>query len=201
MKREIHPHPAVVKPVATNDITDVRQWLQTQAAAHGLVWLLAHADDGVIWGRVNHGQLITSYEAAQNDNDAKKVCPPLRVETLQQARLFAAHGELLLWRDGDNVWHARLIRDAKNGESADWDEAFDEPQLLWGTHGRYLSSNFTLLEDGAQGLRHAVPQKLSLGANHEAKPPHLMVRHYINKDGFTRIVVSRLVDLKQESTS
>jgi CRISPR-associated protein (TIGR03984 family) len=196
MKREIRPHPAVVEPIATDNITDVKQWLQTQAATYGLVWLLAHADDGVIWGRVTNGQVITSHDAAQNDNEAKKVCPPLRLETLQQARLFAVHGELLLWRDGDNAWHARLIRDAQNGESTEWNEAFDEPQLLWGTHGRHLSSDFTLLEDGAQGLRHAVPRKLPLDASRETIPPRLIVRHYTNKDGFTRIVASRLVDLK-----
>lgn len=196
MKREIRIHPAVVEPIAADNITDVKQWLQTQATTHGLVWLLAHADDGVIWGRVTNRQLVTSHDAAQNDNEAKKVCSPLRIETLQQARLFAEHGELLLWCDGDNVWHARLIRDARTGESTEWDEAFDEPQLLWGTHGKHLSSDFTLLEDGAQGLRHTVPRKIPLDANREATPPRLFVRHYINKDGFTRIVASRLVDLK-----
>lgn len=197
MRREIQPHPAVVEPITTDDITDVQQWLQTQAATYSLVWLLAHADDGVIWGRIENGQLLTSHDAAQNDDEAKKVCPPLLIKTLQQARLFAAHGELLLWRDGDNVWNARLIRDAKNGESIDWDEAFDEPQMLWGTHGKHLSFNFTLLEDGAQGgLRHAVPCALPLGTDHKTTPPCLRVRHYINKDGFTRIVASRLVDLK-----
>jgi CRISPR-associated protein (TIGR03984 family) len=196
MKREIQDHPAVVESITADNITDVKQWLQTQATTCGLVWLLAHADDGVIWGHMLAGQLLTSYDAAQNDNEARRICPRLRIETLQQARLFATHAELLLWRDGDNACHARLIRDAKTGESTEWDEAFEEPQLLWGTHGKHLPSDFTLLEDGAQGLRHAVPQRLSLGANREATPPRLFVRHYINKLGFTRIVASRLLDLK-----
>lgn len=196
MKREIQAQPAVVESIAADNITDVKQWLQTQATTYDLVYLLAHADDGVIWGRFTNGQLITSHDAAQNDSDARPICSRLRIETLQHARLFAIHAELLLWRDGQNACHARLIRDAKTGESAEWDEAFDEPQLLWGTHGKHLLSNFTLLEDGAQGLRHAVPQPLSLDANRETTPPRLFIRHYINKAGFTRIVASRLVDLK-----
>jgi CRISPR-associated protein (TIGR03984 family) len=195
MRREIKPHPAVVECIPTDSINDVKEWLQTQAATHELKWLLAHADDGVIWGKVENRSLLTS------DTVAPEVSPPLRSETLQQARLFAEHAELLLWCDGDNQWHARLIRQPADGETPTFTDAIDEPQLLWGTHGEHRNG-FTLLRDGAQGLRHAVPVELPLGQNHEAKPPRLWVRHYLQDDenGFTRIVASRLVDLKEEDT-
>jgi len=192
MKREIRPDPAFVETIAAENINDVKGWLQRQAGQHKLKWLLAHADDGVIWGKVNdNGQLITS------DSVASEVSPPLRAATLQQARLFSEDAELLLWRDGDNQWHARLIRKAANGETPTFTEAIDEPQMLWGTHGEYRN-RFTLLRDGAQGLRHAVPMELPLGRNSETTPPRLWVRHYLHKDdnGFTRIVASRLVELK-----
>jgi hypothetical protein len=47
-----------------------------------------------------------------------------------------------------------------------------------------------------------VPKQLPLGPNHETNPPVLWVRHYLHDDenGFTRIVASRLVDLKEEDT-
>ncbi len=191
MKREIKSHPAVVESIAVDSISDVKDWLQSQAVTYKLKWLLAHADDGVIWGKVENGQLLTS------DTVAAQVSPPLRTETLQQARLFAEHAELLLWRDGDNQWHARLIRQPADGETPTFTEAIDEPQMLWGTHGEYRNG-FTLLRDGAQGLRHAVPMELPLGQNHETKAPCLWVRHYLQEDenGFTRIVASRLFDLK-----
>ncbi|GBC77431.1 hypothetical protein HRbin08_00909 [bacterium HR08] len=193
MKREIQSHPAVVESIAVESISDVKAWLQTQAVRYKLKWLLAHADDGVIWGELRNGQLVTS------DSVAPEVSPPLRTETLWQARLFATHAELLLWRDGDNQWHARLIRDALKGETPAFTDAIDEPQLLWGTHGEHRNG-FTLLRDGAQGLRHAVPMELPLGKNNEADPPRLWVRHYLREDqnGFTRIVASRLLDLRQE---
>ena len=39
---------------------DPSGWLVTQARTHGLRFLLAHADDGVIWGRVDGTVLVTS---------------------------------------------------------------------------------------------------------------------------------------------
>jgi CRISPR-associated protein (TIGR03984 family) len=144
------------------------------------------------------GRLMTSHEAGRGNAEAEAACPALRAATLQQARLFAPHAEMLLWRDGDNAWHARLIRDLPSDEStaaAAWHDAFDEPQLLWGTHGRHLPGGFTLLADGAQGLRHAVPMALPLGLGGAATPPRLVVRHYLNTDGFARVVASRLVGL------
>ncbi|HMX29363.1 MAG TPA: CRISPR-associated protein Csx19, partial [Blastocatellia bacterium] len=138
---------------------NLHTWLQEEAKEHELEYLLAHADDGVIWGKVeSNGTLITSGEAAKGNPIAECICPPLRLRTLQQARLFGKDAELLLWRDGDNVFHARLIADNESG--ADWLEAYDEAQLLWGTQKAKngdLPHGFTLLEDGAQGLRHAVP--------------------------------------------
>lgn len=196
MKREIQLHPAVVEPVAVDNVSEVRDWLQRQAAAYVLKWLLAHADDGVIWGRVDNGQFITS------DSVAPDISPPLRHETLQQARLFAHHAELLLWRDGDNIWYARLIRDAKNDEATTWDEAIDEPQILWGTDPQPPTNGFTLMSDGAQGLCHAVPHSVSGMFNEQTRPLRLWLRHYVQEDesGFTRIVASRLFDLSMESS-
>jgi CRISPR-associated protein (TIGR03984 family) len=191
MKREIKPHPAVVECIPTDSINDVKEWLQTQASTHKLKWLLAHADDGVIWGKVENGSLLTS------DTVAPEVSPPQRAETQQQGRLFAGNAELLLWRNGDNQWHARLIRLSADGEAPTFIDAINEPQMLWGTHGEHRNG-FTLLCDGAQGLCHAVPIELPLGQNHETKPPRLWVRHYLQDDdnGFTRIAASRLFDLR-----
>ncbi|MCI0694047.1 CRISPR-associated protein Csx19 [candidate division KSB1 bacterium] len=199
MKRIIQElQPALMDTISYDGTNDVKAWLVKQAEVYKLKWLLAHADDGVIWGRIDGKQLITSHEAAKGNAVAEKACPELRVETLQQARLFAEHAELLLWRNGDNVWHARLIRDAQAGEKVGWDESFDELQLLWGTNGKHLhfddeKEDFTLLEDGAQGLRHAVPIKLTLGEKGVTTPPRLRVRHYLVKEDFARVAVSRLV--------
>ncbi len=203
MKRTIERRPGVAETgMNVEGLPAAADWLRQQAVAHQLVWLLAHADDGVIWGRLDGGRLLTSHEAAQGDERALACCPPLREETLQQARLFAQHAELLLWRDGDNAWHARLIRDAREGEPTTWDDALDERQMLWGTRGTPRPHGFTLLEDGAQGLRHAVPMQLPLAEGGKTRPPRLVVRHYLDKnDPFARIVASRLVGLEEEGLS
>jgi len=143
--------------------------------------------------------LITSSEI----DGAYDVSPSLRIETLQQARLFAPKGEILLWRDGDGNWNARLIRDAEDGEEAVWQEAVDEAQILWGTDGRVLSKGFTLMSNGAQGLRHVVPIEVNTKPGDLNRPLRLRVRHYIEEDdeGYARIVASRLMDITTESES
>jgi CRISPR-associated protein (TIGR03984 family) len=208
-------HPAIsAKPVAFPP-DDLIGWLAEQANTHQLPYLLAHATDGVIWGRLDeNGRLQTSYTAlhatqGQSDWDkyriktAKNSLPPLRPETLQQARLFGARAELYIWRDGDGEWNGRWLRDVADGEKPDWSESFDEPQLLWGTHGTRLEHGFTLLEDGAQGLYHAVPVEVALikEANGELKQPvQLNIRHYLAYDeqGQAYVAVSRLVEVKEE---
>lgn len=200
MRSTIASKPALSQQIAASELTDVKGWLQAKAIEYQLRWLLAHADDGVMWGKLDGGHLITSYDAVQADPEAQRVCPPLRLETLQQARFFAEHAELLLWRDGDNAWHARLISDSTNAQTAEWKDAIDEAHMLWGTDTRPLQHGFTLMSDGAQGLRHAVPLEVKGQFAEQKRPPRLVVRHYVKEDltGFTRIVASRLVALHME---
>jgi CRISPR-associated protein (TIGR03984 family) len=196
MKRAIKECRAVLRPVQV-ELQPSREWLQQQAREHGLKYLLAHADDGVIWGRLDGEVLRIARDAAGQHADALACSPPLRVETLQQARLFGELAELLVWRE-DAGWKARLIRDEAT-EQITWKEAIDEYQLLWGTHGTALEMDFTLFRDGAQGLRHAVPVVLAIGAaDVKAAPPRLLVRHYLADEDFARIVASRLVDLEPD---
>lgn len=211
-------NPAVVDPsIPTDELNsrakEIKVWLEERAKNYDLELLLAHADDGVIWGKIENNNLITSGEVikktllAQTSQEqaeldaAIEVCPELMTITLQQARLFSENAELLLWRDGDNIFQARLIRDVQGDEkeAAAWNESLDESQMLWGTHGTPLSDGFTLLRDGAQGLRHAVPIPVKLDAKDKGKvsPLYLTVRHYINKEGFARVVASRLVKLEK----
>lgn len=218
-RREItSKHPAVSVQVEGFPPDDLISWLAEQANTHKLPCLLAHATDGIIWGRVDeNGALYTSHQALKADkpdnidwNDwdkyriktAKNCLPPLRSETLQQARLFGATAELYIWRDGDGDWHSRWLRDVVDGETPDWSESFDEPQLLWGTYGTRLAHAFTLLEDGAQGLYHAVPIEAALikEANGELKQSvQLNIRHYLafDEQGQAYVAVSRLVEVKE----
>lgn len=202
MRQRITRQPALVQRIPIDGLTDAHVWLETKALDYRLTWLLAHADDGVIWGRLDGGHLTTSYDAAQGNSEALLVCPPLRLETIQQARLFAEQAELLLWRGGNKTWHARLIRNAKDGDTVEWQDAIDEPQILWGTDPLPLQHGFTLMRDGAQGLRHAVPLEVRDHSTEQSRPLRLDVRHYLKDDptGFTRIVASRLLALRQEET-
>lgn len=168
-------------------------WLKEQPTL-----LLAHADDGVIWGKVANSELITS------QNILPALSPELRAATLQQCRLFNHCGEWLIWRDG-SVFHARLVLDKEVKQDVVGIEAFDETQMLWGTyHDNTLShEGFTVVYEG-QGLRHAVPVEASEGCfgteideHKRFRPLRLTVRHYVEEDanGFARVTLSRLVKL------
>jgi CRISPR-associated protein (TIGR03984 family) len=184
MKREIKTAQVKLEPIlAPSPSQDVREWLQEQiAGAEGTLFLLAHADDGVIWGRVDDGTLVTAPET--------EFSPPLRMETLQSARLFSDAGEIYLWRDGDGVFHARALSD----DEGDPIEYYDEDQILWGNRVEASEGGFTQMSDGAQGLRHIVPIAVANpSGNH--RPLRLTVRHYLSEDdfGFVRVAHSRLV--------
>jgi CRISPR-associated protein (TIGR03984 family) len=196
MKREIKPCREVLQMLDVSTPLDPATWL-VQQAGNSECYLLAHADDGLIWGKVEKGVLTTSHDAARGTPYAE-VSPPLREVTLQTARLFNENGEILLWRDAEtSAWQARMIYSTNDEGEATFVEAIDERQLLWGNEVAAISDTFTLLSDSGQGLRHIAP----LAITADALPLRLRVRHLISEDktGFARITASRLVTLEENS--
>lgn len=163
------------------DIPDPLEAIQTQAALDRYTYLLAHSDDGVIWGFWDGSQLLLS------SDKFPAVSPPLRAETLWEARLFGDKAEWFLWRE-DSVWRGREIQDWQGNPG----QCYDEDQLLWGTLVEVSQPPFTLLREGEQGIRHAPPKPFTA-----PRSLHLRVRHYLAEDASGAIYVrlSRLVDL------
>lgn len=163
-------------------------WLADQARKYNLRYLLAHADDGVIWGRIDDAGLRTWHDTALQS-------PQLRAATLQQCRLFGPTAELLMWRDGAGR-NARLISDTGTNP----DEWIDEDHILWGSDIERIEDGFTLVRDGAQGMRHAVPIELT-DKQLKGHQLRLRTRHYVvyNDDGEASIGLSRLVQLLPEA--
>lgn len=186
-----------VKPIvkeydspAFPDTVSLKKWIELQAGEHKLQYVLAHAEDGVIWGYFNQGELITSSEPV--DLFPKYKFAKLRSQTLQECRIFSKDGgEVHLWRNGKE-WRSHFTEDSQ------YEETIKERQILWGTYGQ-KNDQFTLLRDGSQGLRHAVPfTDIKIDADQKlAKRVRLVVHHYITYDdaGVARISHSRLVDL------
>lgn len=187
------------KPTCKNNIdvnqvkSDLKGWLENQAKKQelNLKYLLAHADDGVIWGRFEQdGTLITQTEP--QDLFPKYKFAKLRWSTLQQCRIFGKNAEVLLWKVNEQP-KVRLVTDKEKTE------CICEDQILWGTKAEKESNGFTLVSDGSQGLRHAVPLRgISRSfKGKDSRPLRLKVRHYIDYDesGVARIYLSRLVNL------
>jgi CRISPR-associated protein (TIGR03984 family) len=166
-------------------------WLLEQAQAHGLTTLLAHADDGVIWGKVENGRLALS------DKVFKDVSPPLREATLQELRLFGPKAELFVWRADYGGWRGRLIDDGGT-EIRGW--SFLEQHLQWGDRLERVEGGFSLVREGQLGMRHALPMALEEGIfdpEADKHPIRLCVRHYLARDddGALYIDQGRLVRL------
>jgi CRISPR-associated protein (TIGR03984 family) len=180
-----------VSTEAIADDTALKTWLLQQASDYELRYLLAHADDGLVWGYFSEGKLTISREVFTQ-------FPELRLSTLQQCRIFGVNGEVFLWRAQEG-WRSRIINDPLTETQPP--DIIIEDQVLWGTQGK-VQDGFTLLSDGQQELYHAVPmtniqfddpKKLN-------RPVRLKVKHYIeyDNDGLARIGLSRLVDLFTE---
>lgn len=157
----------------------IEVWLQKYANRYNLPWLLAHADDGVIWGEVRDGALYRSNGLFE---------PHLRLDTLQMARLFGFGGELFLWKN-DNSWSSRMVTDGEGNSK----EYYDETHLLWGKDVEKRENGFIHLRHGEEGLHHAPP----VGDGDVEPPLVLIVRNYIgyDDDGQAYVQFSRLVSI------
>jgi CRISPR-associated protein (TIGR03984 family) len=196
MTREILPLGWEINPVdADIPATEVLyDWLLHYMTDGDI--LLAHAVDGVIWGKVVDGQLSISHDVDS------KISPELRVETLQQLRVFNAERELYLWQDRGG-WQACY---ANEFPDENVHAVLKEHHILWGTKGILQKHGFTLLEDGSQGLRHIIPIDASgVNENQDEKKKKrqqvraaLNIHHYLktnDETGVASIVYSRLAGI------
>lgn len=170
---------------------DWKNWFLEQADTGESTWLLAHLDDGVIWGAVRDGRIVTSDEVFPN------VSPPFRLQAVQQARFFGRTAEVRVWREGVSFKACRIEDESILNAETDF---FDEEHLLWGTRITERRGAFVLVGEGSRGIQHAVPlpvpdtafQSLLHGKGHH--PLRLGMRHYVvyDADGRARIALSRL---------
>jgi CRISPR-associated protein (TIGR03984 family) len=167
-----------------DDLT-LSSWLAQKAKDFQLKYFLAHADDGVIWGYFQDDKLTIARSVFTE-------FPNCVIDPSAMPYFWRNRGNFTLATD--RGLQARLIQDNNVAE-----ESLDENQILLGTQGTE-KNGFTLLSDGQQGLKHAVPLtgiKFDSQEKTQHRPVHLIVRHYIkyNEAGVARIFLSRLVSL------
>lgn len=172
--------------------TQAELWLKEQVKT-GPLYLLAHDDDGVIWGRFDDaGKLHLPGNLFAQEGF---VSAPLRAITLQQARLFGPAGELMVWRGEGGRWRGRVLTDNPDGRG----DRIEETHWLWGTstHPPGPQDGFTLMRDGQQGLEHAVPIPLP-DPEQNGRRVALKVCHYFAYDNHEQayIALSRLVNIE-----
>ena len=155
--------------------------LEARAVKGNYEYLLAHLDDGVVWGSVL-------------DESLKVSTPPeLRIETLWELRLFGEKSEWHAWRVEDRWFTCMVADDVDNSIEM---KAFDEHYILWGTdpvEGETSEKRFYPVREADLGIMHAPPIDIKNG-RHTLK---LSVRHYLGHDetGSVYVKLSRLMGL------
>jgi CRISPR-associated protein (TIGR03984 family) len=147
----------------------------------GSAYLLAYADDGVVWGRVEDGRV------------ALPSGHTLRSVTLQEARIFNEASELLIRRRDSDRFQLRLIEDDIQ-EDPDWRDCIDESYLLLAD--RVLgapAAGFSEVVAGSTGRRYL--QSLPVVSKNGHLRVCLAVRHYVSPSCRARVVSSRMLDL------
>lgn len=166
------------------------EWIVTNAQSDDL--MLAHALDGVIWGRFINDRWATP-----------STSPPLQLATIQQIRVFNAKYEYHLWKRRGDKWMVRKIVDG-NGDAGQNYKIIDEDQILFGTSNHLYEEHFSHMTQGEEGLVHAVPVPFETDSINTDRQPNkravLQVRHYLEPDqhtAVTTIIANRLVTIKE----
>ncbi len=174
-----------IVPPANNEA--IQDWLAEQMGTDN-PYLLAHADDGVIWGRKTGDQFLTSHKIAPD------ISPQLRGLTLWQAFVFGEDSEIRLFRDETGDWKAVEIFDAAT------EDMIVEDQILWGDNVVKQGDGFTHIRDRVkQCMDHVPPIDISeTDINKKNIFPRLRIHHmieYSQETGEARIGLSRLVKI------
>lgn len=168
----------------------------------GLVWALAHCDDGVTWGR-RSGPGAPSWNFG--NQFFPDVSPAIRRERLQELRIFGTDAEILIWRT-DSGLRGRMLRenDPPAGRNlSDPLRPSDESRIVRGDRLIGTSeSGFSRITDRT-GAEQVIPIEVS-DQQLQKRSVRLCVKHYYNQDGESgavRIVATRLVKLTAEDTT
>ena len=178
-----------------------RSWLDYVTVAgpaphdgHDLRWLLAHCDDGVVWGRKSGDSWRLSSQPFPD------ISPRLNGGNVQQLRLFGPQSELLVWRTDDGL-RGRWLTHAADGVDVSLKPEEQEYILVGDRVLRQAQQGFTVVGDG-RGSRHAVPlecPETAFPARPRRHPLRLSVWHYFAADeqsNIVRIVASRLAGVR-----
>lgn len=173
----MHNFGEVIDAPTGND--QVVSWITEHLKQHK--FLLAFADDGVIWGRMG-----------------EEISTKLRGKTLQQAFIFDDKEEVRLFRDEMNndkeaKWQARKVVDGDN-------EVITESQILWGDESVEFKNGFLQVKVDTKGISNQIipaERKIIKDKNTE-ECLRLEVHHIVayNNDGEANVKVSRLAGLR-----
>jgi len=155
-------------------------------------WLLAHCDDGVVWGRRVSERDPWSLSSAAFPS----VSPSLGRGNVQQLRVFGPEDEALVWREEDGLRGRHLV-DLQSDETPAWQRPHEERRLVLGTDVHSTRGGFSLVSD-TSGARHAPPWELAPGKLQGARL-WLRLKHYFEFDpttGVVRVAATRLIALE-----
>lgn len=164
---------------------DPARWFADQPRVGDTAWLLAYADDGVIWGELTGCKLVLAQDIFEH-------FPKLESQTLQHAHLFGSLGEVRVFRQPGGLKALRL-EDVADPQA----DAFTRSYILWGDSVKKTEQGWSWMEDGQLGIHQALPLVRPVGK--QGRAFRLEVRYYLHYEaghGQASVAASRLLALK-----
>lgn len=152
-------------------------------------WLLGHAMNGLVWGRIEAGKVILA-----NDADASWGAKLKRM-TLLDLRVFNIDAELRIWRMDRRLHGCMVSESTQNGRCL----TYEEDQILIAGNRKGCQTvnglSFSLIE-GPAGQHQAIP----VNWDGRGQTYRLWVRHYIplqSENGMLRVTDTRLLQVRR----
>jgi CRISPR-associated protein (TIGR03984 family) len=187
-----------IEPLSSKDCETWLEWLQGKApkpsGADGIRWALTYSVDGVTWGRcdkTDHGEVWRL-----GSDVVPEVSPSLRLDAIEEIRMFGDEAEVLMWR-ASNGLVGRVLRDLESVCLEDPLRSSEESRILRGDSVRRECENdFTYICDST-GAEQVIPLCVTEDKLRNRKA-RLVVRNYFEKQttGAVRVVATRLVKLE-----
>lgn len=170
--------------------SNLAEWLIQQPSVGKTAWLLAYLHDGVTWGVIQDGKLITAADVFNTEYPGS--FSALGIERLLNLSLFGEKAEIRLFQK-DGIWCTRRIEE---NPAASQEDSYLRSYILWGNKVKAHKDNWSWMEDGQLGIHQAIP--LNIPENCSKRIAYLDVRYYVdyeNDHGQARIAAKRLVKL------
>lgn len=161
-------------------------WFMDQPSVGDFSWLLAYADDGVVWGKICNGKLMIA------NNIFGESFPKMNTKKIHFVRFFGHLAEIRVFQK-DSIFSAVRLEDEPNDKLS-----FIRSYFLWGNSVRDVKDGWTFVEEGQHGIFQAIPIEIPHLNDNKTTRLKIRIRYYLDfekEHGQAKVVGNRFVGI------